>query len=43
MRALDKKSLTSNPLLSQSDLDKLKKEIKELKMELSLREKDQNK
>lgn len=40
MRALDKKSLTPNPLLSQSDLDKLKKEIKELKMELSLREKD---
>lgn len=40
MRALDKKSLTPNPLLSQSDLDKLKKEIKDLKMELSLKEKD---
>lgn len=31
MRVLDKKSLTPNPLLSQSDLDKLKKEIKDLK------------
>ena len=41
MRVLDKKSLTPNPLLSQSDLDKLKKEIKELKIELSLREKNQ--
>lgn len=40
MKALDKKSLTPNPLLSQSDLDKLKKEIKELKMELSLKEKE---
>ena len=40
MRVLDKKSLTPNPLLSQSDLDKLKKEIKDLKMELSLKEKE---
>lgn len=40
MRVLDKKSLTPNPLLSQSDLDKLKKEIKDLKLELSLKEKD---
>lgn len=43
MRVLDRNSLTPNPLLSQSDLDNLMKEIKSLKIELSLMENEESK